>query len=102
MLYLVEMMDDVYEILLHFADLYLPYITSGGNRWRFSYILAVSWETLKKRGPTCGAHTDSEVYCPNNMAKQISNKALWPCSCFERKTIDARLLLSVDYSAKGE
>lgn len=45
MLYLGEMMDDVYEILLHFADFYLPYITSGGNRWRFSYILAASWET---------------------------------------------------------
>ncbi len=62
MLWLLEMMDDVYEILLHFADLYLPCITSSGNRWRFSYNLAVSWETLKKkkkkRGPTCAAHTD--------------------------------------------
>lgn len=24
---------------------------------------------IKKRGPTCGAHTDSEVYCPDNTAK---------------------------------
>lgn len=42
MLCLLEMMDDVHEILLHFADIYLPYITSGGNKWRSSYILAVS------------------------------------------------------------
>lgn len=44
MLCLLEMMDDVHEILLHFTDLYLPYITTGGNKWRSSYILAVSRE----------------------------------------------------------
>lgn len=42
--YSIEMMDDVYEILLHFMDFYLQNTDSWGNRWRFSYILAVSWE----------------------------------------------------------
>lgn len=51
MLYMEEMMDDVYEILLHFVDLFFLYIASGGNRWRSSYILAVLWETLKKKRP---------------------------------------------------
>lgn len=37
-------MDDVYEILLHFMDFYLQNTNSWGDRWRFSYILAVSWE----------------------------------------------------------
>lgn len=79
MLYAVEMMDDVNEILLLFADLYLPYITSGGNRRRFSRIFSSPVGNIKKRGPTCGAHTDSEVYCTNSMAKQIWDGVL--CFC---------------------
>lgn len=107
MLWLLEMMDDVYEILLHFADLYLPCITSSGNRWRFSYILAVSWETLKKKkkkkrpNMCCAYRPSSEVYCPNNMAKQMANKALWRSSCFQRQTNDTCLLSSVDCSVMG-
>lgn len=42
--YSVEMIDDVHEILLHFMDLYLQNTKSWGDRWRLSYILAVSWE----------------------------------------------------------
>lgn len=39
------MIDDVYEILLHFMDIYLQNTKSWGDRWRLAYILAVSWET---------------------------------------------------------
>lgn len=42
------MIDDVYEILLHFLDFYLRNTRSCGDRWRLSYILAVSWEALKE------------------------------------------------------
>lgn len=42
------MIDDVYEILLHFMDFYLRNTRSCGDRWRLSYILAVSWEALKE------------------------------------------------------
>lgn len=42
------MIDDVYEILLHFLDFYLRNTRSWGDRWRLSYILAVSWEAFKE------------------------------------------------------
>lgn len=42
--YSVEMIDDVYEILLHFMDFYLQKTKSCGDRWRLPYILAVPWE----------------------------------------------------------
>lgn len=44
MFYSVEVIDDKYGILLYFMDFYLQNTKSWGDRWRLSYILAVSWE----------------------------------------------------------
>lgn len=49
----------------------------------------------------CSYRVSSEVYCPNNTAKQMSEKVHWPRSCFERQTDDIRLPSSVDCSVKG-
>lgn len=38
------MIDDVHEIPFHFMDFYLQNTKSWGDRWRLSYILAVSRE----------------------------------------------------------
>lgn len=42
--YSVEVIDDVYGILLYFMDFYLQKNKSWEDRWRLFYILAISWE----------------------------------------------------------
>lgn len=32
----------------------------------------------------CTYRLSTEVYCLDNMAKQIPNKVFWPSSCFEK------------------
>lgn len=71
--WLLEMMDDVHEILLHFADFDLPTSPLSGTRWGSSNISAVSRD-MGRKGPTCVPHTHGTRAYSCNTANETPNQ----------------------------